>query len=204
VSEVVPFGDVAWRAALPERVDARLLLDRLCAVHGVSDVVVSERHALIVLAHPGAASPAEIEDALASVGEAPSLRADPSRLHEVRVRYDGADLDETARIAGLPPEDVVAIHASVDYVVAAVGFLPGFAYLRGLDPRLVLPRRSSPRPRVAALSVGVAGPYTGVYPFASPGGWSLLGTAVGFAPFDAASGARLALGDRVRFIPRES
>ena len=96
---------------------------------------------------------------------------------------------------------MVALHAASTYVVATIGFLPGFAYLRGLDAHLVLPRRSSPRARVPALAVGIAGPYAGVYPFASPGGWHLLGTAVGFTPFDARRGATLALGDRVRFVP---
>ena len=99
--------------------------------------------------------------------------------------------------------EIVRAHAEATYEVAVVGFLPGFAYLRGLDPRLVVPRRATPRPRVPALSVAIAGPYTGIYPFASPGGWSLLGTVVGFVPFDGASGARLRLGDGVRFEPEE-
>jgi UPF0271 protein len=115
------------------------------------------------------------------------------------VRYDGADLAEVARAAGVSPDEAAALHAGRVYEVAFVGFQPGFAYLRGLDPRLVVARRASPRPRVPALSVAVAGPYTGVYPFASPGGWSLLGTALDFAPFDAERGALLAVGDRVRF-----
>jgi UPF0271 protein len=85
-----------------------------------------------------------------------------------------------------------------------IGFLPGFAYLRGLDPRIVVPRRPSPRARIAPLSTGVAGPYTGVYPFASPGGWNIVGVAVGFTPFDARSGAKLALGDRVLFVRERS
>lgn len=95
---------------------------------------------------------------------------------------------------------MVALHTGAVYEVAFVGFLPGFAYLRGLDPRLVLPRRAAPRTRVPALSVAVAGPYAGVYPFAAPGGWHLLGTAVDFAPFDAVTGAAMAAGDRVRFV----
>jgi UPF0271 protein len=119
------------------------------------------------------------------------------------VRYDGPDLDGVARAAGMTRADVVRAHASRLYDVALMGFLPGFAYLRGLDPRLSMPRRGTPRARVAALSVGIAGPYTGIYPFASPGGWNLLGTVVGFEPFDAATGARLQLGDRVRFAPEE-
>ena len=105
-----------------------------------------------------------------------------------------------ALATGLAREQVVALHTQAEYVVAAIGFVPGFAYLRGLEPRLVLPRRPTPRPRVAPGSVAIAGPYTGVYPVASPGGWHLLGTAVGAALFDARSGAALALGDRVTFV----
>jgi len=105
-----------------------------------------------------------------------------------------------ASASGLSPAEVVAIHSGTAYEVTVVGFLPGFAYLRALDPRLVLPRRATPRPRVPALSVAIAGPYTGVYPFASPGGWHLLGTALGFTPFDARTGAAMSLGDRVRFV----
>jgi UPF0271 protein len=119
----------------------------------------------------------------------------------VRVRYDGADLLAIAHASGLTREEVVAAHCGRTYEVALVGFLPGFAYLRALAPQLVLPRRATPRPRVPALSVAIAGPYTGVYPFASPGGWHLLGVAVGFAPFDPRRGATMALGDRVRFVP---
>jgi UPF0271 protein len=116
------------------------------------------------------------------------------------VRYGGPDLEELAHAAGIPPAEVISLHADRTYVVAAIGFLPGFAYLRGLDTRLVMARRRSPRPRIAALSVGVAGPYTGVYPFASPGGWNIIGVAVGFSPFDVRVGAALALGDRVAFV----
>jgi len=193
-----PFGDAAWRVVLPAGADARAVLDALRALPGVIDAVVCERHALVTfdpLAPPDGVALA-IERARGAQGPAGSRR----REHRIRVRYDGADLEEVARASGLPAVEVASVHASGDYVVAFIGFLPGFAYLRGLDPRLVVARRASPRARVSPGSVGVAGPYTGVYPFASPGGWSLLGTAVDFAPFDARSGAALALGDRVHFV----
>jgi UPF0271 protein len=83
--------------------------------------------------------------------------------------------------------------------VRVVGFLPGFAYLGGLDERLVVPRRASPRARVPAGAVALAGPYTGVYPLASSGGWNLVGTALDFVAFSPAEGATLRLGDTVRF-----
>jgi 5-oxoprolinase (ATP-hydrolysing) subunit A len=196
--ELEPFGDAAMRARLPEGVDARSLLRTLRGLPGVSDAVVTERHALVTFA-PSRVPEGIVEAIEGSLGS-PAL-ADTSRPVAIAVRYDGEDLREVADAAGLTPEELIALHAGAEYTVAAIGFMPGFAYLRGLHPRLVVPRRATPRARVPALSVAIAGPYAGVYPFASPGGWHLLGTAVGFAPFDASSGARLALGDRVRFAP---
>ena len=204
-----PFGDTAWRARLPEGHDGasrRELLEALRALPHVVDAVVSEEHALVVLARgaPRDGLREAIGRALAGTPtSAPGESARPRVLeHRVLVRYDGAALAEVASASRLSQADVVAIHTGASYEVAVVGFLPGFAYLRTVDPRLVLPRRASPRPRVPALSVAIAGPYTGVYPFASPGGWHLLGTAVGFTPFDARTGAVMSLGDRVRFVAR--
>jgi UPF0271 protein len=194
------FGDGAWRARLPEGANGRALLDALRMLPRVHDVVVSERHALVVF--DPAEPPEGVDEAIAHALDAPSAGATPPREHLVAVRYDGADLAEVAAAAGMSVDEAAARHANGEYVVAAIGFLPGFAYLRGLDPRLAVPRRATPRPRVAALSVAIAGPYTGVYPFASPGGWNLLGTAIDFTPFDARSGAAFALGDRVRFRMR--
>ena len=202
-----PFGDTAWRARLPETGDGasrRALLEELRALPGVVDVVISECHALVVLAV--GASPEGAREAIARTlaprsASGPDAPTQPElREHRVLVRYDGADLAEVASASGMSSAEVVAIHAGTAYEVAAIGFLPGFAYLRALDPRLILPRRATPRPRVSALSVAIAGPYTGIYPFASPGGWHLLGTAVGFTPFDARTGAVMSLGDRVRFV----
>jgi len=202
-----PFGDTAWRARLPKGHDGasrRDLLEALRALLGVVDAVVSEEHALVVLAR-GAPDDGLQEAIGRTLARTPaSARDEPTRPelreHRVVVRYDGADLAEVASASGLSQEEVVALHTGTSYEVAVVGFLPGFAYLRTVDPRLVLPRRATPRPRVPALSVAIAGPYTGVYPFASPGGWHLLGTALDFTPFDARAGALMALGDRVRFV----
>lgn len=94
----------------------------------------------------------------------------------IPVRYDGADLAEVAETTGLSQDEVVSVHTGPEYTVAFTGFAPGFGYLTGLDPRLRLPRRDSPRTRVPAGAVAVAGEYTGVYPRPSPGGWHLLGS----------------------------
>lgn len=191
------FGDAALRARLPEGADARSLLETLRSLPRVLDAVVTERHALV--AFDPAFPPLDVREAIERALSDRTGRTVPSE-HRIHVRYDGEDLDEVATMTRLPPGDVVNLHADAEYVVAAVGFLPGFAYLRGADKRLHVARRERPRPRVAPLSVGLGGPYTGVYPFASPGGWNLIGVAVGFAPFDARLGAALALGDRVRFL----
>ncbi|MGA7121769.1 MAG: carboxyltransferase domain-containing protein [Polyangiaceae bacterium] len=190
------FGDGALRALLPAGANARAVFEALRAVPGVVDAVVTERHAAV--SFESEAPPDGLVEAIERALTANDASS-PPRDHTVRVRYGGEDLDEVAKRSGLAPADVVALHVEKTYVVALVGFLPGFGYLRGLDPRLIVPRRASPRPRIAPLSVGVAGPYTGIYPFASPGGWNLIGTAVGFSPFDVRAGAALGLGDRVRF-----
>ncbi len=70
---------------------------------------------------------------------------------------------------------MIAAHTGTEWKVGFTGFAPGFAYLIGGDPRLVVPRRAEPRPRVTAGSVALAGPYSGVYPTESPGGWQLIG-----------------------------
>lgn len=124
-------------------------------------------------------------------------------LVEIPVTYDGDDLADVAARVGCSAEEVVSRHAGAEYRVAFCGFAPGFAYLRGLDPRLVLPRRDVPRPRVPAGSVAIAAEYSAVYPSASPGGWHLLGTTrlAMWDPGDAAAPARLAPGMRVRYVP---
>lgn len=93
----------------------------------------------------------------------------------VPVVYDGEDLDEVASLTGLSPPEVVSRHSAGEYVVAYLGFSPGFGYLAGLDESLHVPRRDSPRTSVPAGSVAIAGPYGAIYPSASPGGWRLLG-----------------------------
>jgi KipI family sensor histidine kinase inhibitor len=95
---------------------------------------------------------------------------------EIPVRYDGPDLAAVASATRLSVEDVIRLHSAATYEAAFTGFAPGFAYLTGLDPRLVLPRRSTPRPSVPAGSLAIADVYTAVYPRSSPGGWHLIGT----------------------------
>ena len=140
---------------------------------------------------------------LAAIAERALVR-DPEpagRLVEIPVTYDGPDVDEVARLTGLSREEVVARHAGAEHVAAFLGFQPGFAYLTGGDELLHVPRREVPRTLVPGGTVAIAGPYSGVYPRDSPGGWRLLGSTA-TAMFDPAreSPALLAPGDRVRFV----
>ncbi len=198
--ELAPLGDGAlrWRrdALEAERGDARTLLDALRAHPGVIDAIVTEEHACVTF------DPAHPPEAPWTVSARPAhgaARAVP-REWTVRVRYDGPDLAEVAERCALGADDVVRLHSARAYAVRLVGFLPGFAYLGPLDPALVLPRRATPRPRIAAGSIGIAAGYTGIYPSPAPGGWSLIGHALDFTAFGP-RGATLALGDRVRFEP---
>ncbi|MFD5753085.1 5-oxoprolinase subunit PxpB [Streptomyces sp. NPDC127033] len=119
---------------------------------------------------------------------------------ELPVRYDGADLAEVAALWGVAEQEVVRIHTATEFRVAFCGFAPGFGYLTGLPERYAVPRRTTPRTAVPAGSVGLAGPYTGVYPRSSPGGWRLIGTTDAVL-WDTARTppALLAPGTRVRF-----
>jgi KipI family sensor histidine kinase inhibitor len=128
-----------------------------------------------------------------------------SRLVEIPVAYGGEhgpDLDDVASATGLTPAQVVERHAQVDYLVAMLGFSPGFPYLLGLDPQLAVPRLATPRTRVPAGSVGIGGAQTGVYPNEGPGGWRLIGRTASVL-FDAKREppSLLLPGDRVRFVP---
>jgi KipI family sensor histidine kinase inhibitor len=94
---------------------------------------------------------------------------------EIPVVYDGPDLDEVAALWGVPAVEVAALHSRTAFRVAFCGFAPGFGYLTGLPEPLHVPRRTTPRTRVPAGAVALAGPYTGVYPRPSPGGWQIVG-----------------------------
>ncbi|MEP6651172.1 MAG: allophanate hydrolase subunit 1 [Lapillicoccus sp.] len=93
----------------------------------------------------------------------------------VEVTYDGPDLNDVATHLGIQPAEVVARHTGQLWTVEFAGFAPGFGYLTGSDGGLDVPRRESPRTRIPAGAVGLAGPYSGIYPRPSPGGWQLIG-----------------------------
>lgn len=135
--------------------------------------------------------------------------ADPSsapdrepRTIEVPVVYDGPDLADVCERTGLSRDDAVAAHRDGDYRVAFLGFSPGFAFCCGVPDTLQLPRRSSPRTSVPVGSVAIANEFTAVYPAATPGGWHLLGRAVGDPMWDTdrEPPQLVELGDRIVFV----
>ena len=139
------------------------------------------------------------------IGRLNKVKLPESRLAEIPVCYGGEfgpDLDEVAALHGITPERVIELHTSTTYLVYFLGFVPGFAYLGELPGELVTPRLLSPRRKVPAGSVGIAGSQTGVYPFEPPGGWSLLGRSpLAMFRTDRDGLSLLAIGDRVRFVP---
>jgi allophanate hydrolase subunit 1 len=191
--EYVRLGEHAIRFARPTGIPPRGLVRAVRAWPGVIDVVVAREDVAAYFAgEPGVpANP---------FGGALADEHEPPREHVLRAVYDGEDIGAVARETGLSQADVTRRHAATIYTVDAVGFQPGFGYLTGLDPALAVPRRATPRPRVPAGAIGIAADATCVYPFDSPGGWSLIGRVVEAVLFDE-HGARLQLGDRVRFEP---
>ncbi|WP_034350150.1 5-oxoprolinase subunit PxpB [Herbaspirillum sp. GW103] len=125
------------------------------------------------------------------------------RTVEIPVVYGGnvgPDLDNVARHTGLSTGEVIERHSNAEYVVYFLGFLPGFAYMGGLDTSLATPRHTTPRVSIPAGSVGIGGEQTGIYPMASPGGWQLIGrTALQLFDPSQQPPTLLRPGDRVRF-----
>jgi inhibitor of KinA len=114
----------------------------------------------------------------------------------------GPDLADVAAFAGCSPAEVIELHAAREYRVYMVGFVPGFAYMAEVDPRIAAPRRTAPRTAVPAGSVAIAGGQTGVYPSVTPGGWNIIGHTP-LKPYDPQRPDPFLFksGDRVRFVP---
>ena len=208
-----PLGDSAVVIALGETIDAATA-SRVRAVAselerhppaGMIDVVPAFACVALFFEPGRAPSLAALRADLAAVlahADAAMVSLAP-RVVEVPVCYGGEygpDLAEVAARAGLPAPDVIALHSGADYRVHAIGFAPGFPYLGGLPARLATPRRATPRTLVPAGSVGIGGEQAGVYPFATPGGWNLIGrTPLRLFDADREPPSLLRAGDRVRF-----
>jgi KipI family sensor histidine kinase inhibitor len=202
----LPAGPYAVLAEVEDVAQAQALYRTLRGAPGLLDLVPAARTVLAV-AHPTAEGracldrlPSIVDNAAATGGE-----REDGPLVELSVSYDGADLADTAALLGMAPEELVRRHAAARYRVAFSGFAPGFGYLTGLPPELHVPRLPTPRTKVPAGAVGLAGEFCGVYPRESPGGWRLIGRTDAVL-WDAGRdpAALLAPGTRVRFRPGTS
>jgi inhibitor of KinA len=139
------------------------------------------------------------------LGRLDKVKLPAPRQVEIPVCYGGEfgpDLEDVALLHEMTQERIIELHISATYLVYFLGFVPGFAYLGELPEELVTPRLPTPRKKVPAGSVGIAGNQTGVYPFETPGGWRLLGrTPLAIFRTGRKDLSLLSIGDRVRFVP---
>jgi inhibitor of KinA len=210
---IVPAGDSALSVEFEERIDplvnarAIALAERLrtAAIPGVRDIVPAYRSVSVSF------DPLRTDhDALVECVEREAARpagqaaAQTEPLH-IPVCYGGdfgPDLGAVAAFGGISADEVIALHTAIVYRVFMLGFVPGFAYLGIVDARIAAPRHATPRVRVPAGSVGIAGVQTGIYPAETPGGWQLIGRTP-VRPFDASRAQPFLMkaGDAVRFYP---
>lgn len=176
---------------------------RRLAIPGVRDVVPAF-HSVTVFFEPLATDVSVVMDALDEHMTAP-LSGSTGNTIDVPVVYGGEagpDLPEVAAFARCSPEEVIERHTASTYRVCMMGFLPGFAYMASVDDTIAAPRHATPRMRIPAGSVGIAGLQTGVYPRESPGGWQIIGrTTLDLFDPDRTPPALFSPGDRVRFVP---
>lgn len=165
---------------------------------GVVDLVPAARTILVAATEDAALG--DVEKAVRATTPLAGGWSDAPQV-ELQVHYDGADLSDVAELLDCTPAEVVRRHLEEAWTVAFCGFAPGFGYLTAASGTWDLPRRSSPRTRVPAGSVALAGEFTGVYPRDSPGGWQLIGhTEVAVFDLHREPTALLTPGTRVRFV----
>ncbi|WP_338682883.1 allophanate hydrolase subunit 1 [Streptomyces acidiscabies] len=199
---ILPVGDDALlvevsSGAEAEALHAELSRRRAAGLLTVRELVPAARTVLL----DGLTDPSRLAAELAGA-EIPPVAARTEAAVEIPVRYDGPDLADVAAHWGVTEEEVARIHAATEFRVAFCGFAPGFGYLTGLPARYGVPRRDTPRTAVPAGSLALAGPYTGVYPRSSPGGWQLIGTTDAVLwDHTRVPAALLSPGTRVRFVP---
>jgi KipI family sensor histidine kinase inhibitor len=209
---LLPAGDAAILIEFADEIDAEVN-DR---VHALAHFLREQNHSAIIDLVPAYSSllvcydPAQIQcspisDYLRAILQSPQARVfTKPRLVEIPTTYggdSGPDLAFVAEWSGLSESQVVELHTSVIYRVYFVGFAPGFAYLGSVPERIAAPRLETPRTRVPAGSIGIAGRQTGIYPMETPGGWRLIGrTALQLFYHRTDPPTLLRPGDRVRFV----
>lgn len=178
---------------------ASLLIDKLESLQGLVEWVAGDES--LLLRFENKISRQGVLECLEAASEASKHRE--QRHHEIPVSYDGEDFDEVCELLGLSREEVIRLHTAPVYEVAFMGFSPGFPYLKGLDERLILPRRKTPRTHMKRGAVAIAESYTSIYSVESPGGWNWIGNTDSrlFNP-ESAAPFLLQPYDTIRFIPQ--
>jgi len=199
---LLPSGSTALLVELDDLSEVLALYVALSdkPVHGVTDVVPAAR-TVLVITDPELTSIATVAAAVRSTEVNRELHT-TGRLLEIPVSYDGEDLAETAGLLDCDPRELARRHSEHEWTVAFNGFSPGFGYLTSAGQQWDVPRRLTPRTRVPAGAVAMAGEFSGIYPRESPGGWQLLGrTDVVAFDLSRQPAALLRPGVRVRFVP---
>jgi inhibitor of KinA len=210
---IVPAGDSVLVVEFEERIDlavnARAIACaeaiQAAAIAGVRDVVPTYRSVAVYFDPLRTDGDALVQRMSHDAEHAAAPEASIEPAVRIPVCYGGdlgPDLPAVAAFAGITEDDVVSVHSGAMYRVFMLGFVPGFAYLGLVDARIAMPRHATPRVRVPAGSVGIAGVQTGIYPTETPGGWQLIGRTPA-RPFDPARAEPFLMkaGDAVRFDP---
>jgi KipI family sensor histidine kinase inhibitor len=207
--QVTPAGDRALLVTVGSTIDPELLgqvlgLDQALQLGRPSGMLssVPAYASLLCNYDPEVTDPGQLEASIRALEGRIDACVPLGPVVDIPTRYDGPDLADVALKTNLTPAGVVEMHAGREYLVYCVGFAPGFAYCGALPDALAVPRLASPRLRVSAGSIGIAGRQTGIYAVDSPGGWNLIGrTTLRLFDPTADPPARFKAGDRLRFIP---
>jgi inhibitor of KinA len=207
--QVTPAGDRALLVSLGGTINPELLGQVLALDHALTDrrpsgliSTVPAYASLLCHYDPDVTDGARLEAGIRQLEGQVDASVPFGAVVDIPTRYDGPDLADVALKTNLTPAGVLEAHAGREYLVYCVGFAPGFTYCGALPDQLAVPRLTSPRLRVSAGSVGIAGRQTGIYAVESPGGWNLIGRTA-LRLFDPAADppARFKPGDRLRFVP---
>jgi KipI family sensor histidine kinase inhibitor len=209
MSQVTAAGDRALLVTVGRIIDPELLgqvlaLERALADRKPSGLLSTVPAYASLLCHydPDVTDAARLEAIIRQFDGQVDASVPVGPMVDVPTRYDGPDLADVALKTDLTPARVIEAHAAREYLVYCIGFAPGFTYCGTLPDQLEVPRLASPRLRVSAGSIGIAGRQTGIYAVESPGGWNLIGR-TDLRLFDPGADppARFKPGDRLRFVP---